>query len=108
SLVTPDRNGHLADVALGYNTMGGYLSKRQLFGATVVRFANRIATGQLTLGGKHYQLTINDGPNSLHGGTEGFDTRLWQVTAVKQGPTASVTLSLVSPDGDQGYPGRLT
>jgi aldose 1-epimerase len=108
SLVTPDRNGNLADVALGYNTLDGYLSKRQFFGATVGRFANRIAKGQFTLGGVHHQLTLNDGPNSLHGGTEGLDTRLWKVTSVAQGPTASVTLSDVSPDGDQGYPGRLT
>jgi aldose 1-epimerase len=108
SIVTPDRNGHFADVALGYKSMKGYLSKRQFFGATVGRFANRIDKGQFTLDGKHYQLTINDGPNSLHGGTKGFDTRLWKVVSVKQGPTASVTLRHVSPDGDQGYPGRLT
>ncbi|MEO8778113.1 MAG: aldose epimerase family protein [Rhodanobacter sp.] len=107
SLLTPDRNGHAADVALGYATMAGYLSKRQFFGATVGRFANRIAKGQFTLDGTHYQLTINDGPNSLHGGTEGLDTRLWKVVSVEQGPTASVTFSHVSPDGDQGYPGRL-
>ncbi|QEE26371.1 galactose mutarotase [Rhodanobacter glycinis] len=107
SLVTPDRNGHEADVALGYHTMEGYLSTRQFFGATVGRFANRIAKGQFTLDGTHYQLTINDGPNSLHGGIKGFDTQLWKVISVKQGPTASVTLSYVSPDGDQGYPGRL-
>lgn len=108
SIVTPDRNGHLADVALGYGSMQGYLSKRNFFGASVGRFANRIAKGQFTLDGKHYQLTINDGPNSLHGGTHGFDTRLWKIVSVKQGPTASVTMRLVSPDGDQGYPGRLT
>ena len=108
SLITPDRNGKLADVALGYNTMDGYLSKRQFFGATVGRFANRIDKGQFTLDGVHHQLTLNDGPNSLHGGIGGLDTRLWKVTSVKQGPTASVTLSDVSPDGDQGYPGRLT
>ncbi len=108
SLFMPDRNGHVANVALGYNTMQGYLFKRQFFGATVGRFANRIAKGQFTLDGTHYQLTINDGPNSLHGGIGGFDTQLWQIVSVKQGPTASVTLSHVSPDGDQGYPGRMT
>lgn len=108
SIVTPDRLGHEADVALGYNSMKGYLSKRQFFGATVGRFANRIAKGRFTLDGKHYQLTINDGPNSLHGGTHGFDTRLWKIVSVKQGPTASVTMRHVSPDGDQGYPGRMT
>ena len=107
SLLTPDRDGHVADVALGYSTMDGYLSKRQFFGATVGRFANRIAKGRFTLDGVRHQLTLNDGPNSLHGGSGGLDTRLWNVAAVTQGPTASVTFSDVSPDGDQGYPGRL-
>jgi aldose 1-epimerase len=108
SLVTPDRNGKRADIILGYKTMQGYLAKRQYFGATVGRYANRIAKGRFTLDGKTYQLTINDSPNSLHGGKRGFDTRLWKVIDVKQGPSASVTMRYVSPNGDQGYPGRLT
>lgn len=108
SIVTPDRNGHLADIALGYSSMKGYLAKRNFFGATIGRYANRIADGTFTLDNKTYHLTINDYPNSLHGGVRGFDTRLWKITSVKQGSTASVTFRLVSPDGDQGYPGRLT
>lgn len=108
SIVTPDREGHLTDIVLGHDSMKGYLAQRQFFGATVGRFANRIAKGRFTLDGKHYQLTINDGPNSLHGGTQGFDTRLWKIVSVKQGTTASVTMRYVSPDGAQGYPGKMT
>ncbi|WP_329742014.1 aldose epimerase family protein [Dyella sp. A6] len=108
SIVTPDRNGHPADIALGYGSLEGYLGKRQFFGATVGRFANRIAKGRFTLDGKTYQLPTNDGPNSLHGGTKGFDMQLWKILSIKQGKAASVSMRYVSPDGDQGYPGTLT
>ncbi|MFK2878365.1 aldose epimerase family protein [Rhodanobacter hydrolyticus] len=108
SLMLPDRHGKLADVVLAYPDLHDYLAKPQYFGATVGRFANRIAKGRFTLDGKSYQLTINDGPNSLHGGTKGFDKVVWQVVKVVKSPEPSVTLQYVSPDGDQGYPGRLT
>ena len=108
SVVLPGRDGTKADVALGYADMTGYLAKPSYFGATVGRFANRIAKGKFTLDGKTYQTPVNDGPNSLHGGTVGFDKVLWDVVAVKSGPTASVTLRHVSRDGEQGYPGTLT
>lgn len=108
SVVMPDRNGKRADIALGYDNMRDYLSKPQYFGTTVGRFANRLAGGRFTLGGQQYQTPINNGKNALHGGTTGFDKVLWGVTSVKNGPTASVTLRYVSPDGDQGYPGTLT
>lgn len=108
SLVMPDRLGQRADVLLGYPDIGGYVAKPQYFGATVGRFANRIAGGRFTLGGKTYRLPVNDGPNSLHGGTKGFDKVLWQVVGTSEGPAASVTLRYVSPDGDEGYPGTLT
>ena len=78
-LSRPIAIGKRADIVLGYNNMKGYLAQRQYFGATVGRFANRIAKGRFMLDGKPYQLTINDGPNSLHGGIKGFDTRLWKV-----------------------------
>ncbi len=109
-ILTPDRNGHFADVALGYRTLRGYLSKADpYFGASVGRFANRIAKGRFTLNGHTYQLPINDGPNSLHGGTKGFDRRLWTVLAVHSGPSlGSVTMRYVSPNGQEGYPGTLT
>lgn len=108
SLVLPDRHGKMADVVLAYPEAATYLSQPQYFGATVGRFANRIAKGQFTLDGKHYQVPTNDGPNSLHGGTKGFDKVLWTITKVSKGPSPSVTMRYVSPDGDQGYPGKLT
>lgn len=109
SIITPDRHGHLADIALGYANLAGYLSKGDpYFGASIGRFANRIAKGRFKLDGHTYQLTINDGPNSLHGGIKGFDRHLWTITHIGHGKTASVTLRLISPNGSQGYPGRLT
>ena len=108
SLIMPDRDGEKADVQLGYPTLEGYLTKPEYFGATVGRFANRIAEGRFTIDGKTYQTPVNNGPNSLHGGTVGFDKVLWEIVSVEEGPTAKVTLRYVSPDGDQGYPGELT
>src|SRR3546814_4426908 len=92
----PDKDGNKADVALGYDNLQQYLDKPQYFGGTVGRFANRIAKGQFTLDGKAYQVPVNDGPNSLHGGKQGFDKVLWTVTKVSSGPTAAVTLRYVS------------
>lgn len=108
SVVLPDRAGKRADVALGYATLDDYLAKPQYFGATVGRFANRIAAGRYKIDGKEYQAPVNNGANSLHGGTVGFDKVVWDIVSVKSGPTASVTLRYVSPDGDQGYPGTVT
>lgn len=108
SFILPDRNGHKADIVLGYDNLDQYLKQPQYFGATVGRFANRIAKGQFTLDGKAYQVPVNNGPNSLHGGTQGFDKVLWTVSKVSDGPTASVTLRYVSKNGDQGYPGTMT
>ncbi len=108
SLIAPDRTGKRADVVLGYDDVATYESRPNYFGVTVGRYANRIAGGAFTLDGQRYQLTQNDKTNSLHGGTQGFDKRVWQVAEVKSGATASVRLTLVSADGDQGYPGQLT
>jgi aldose 1-epimerase len=108
SLVMPDRNGKKADVALGYDNLGDYLAKGQYFGATVGRFANRLDAGRFRIDGQTFQTPVNDGKNALHGGTVGFDKVLWEVVSVKNGPTASVTLRYVSPDGDQGYPGTMS
>lgn len=108
SLSLPDRNGLSADVVLAYPDLKDYVDKPQYFGATVGRFANRIAKGRFTLDGKQYQLPLNDGPNSLHGGAKGFDKVNWTVTKVTTAPQSSVTMQYVSPDGDQGYPGTLT
>lgn len=108
SVILPDRDGNKADVALGYDNLDDYLEQPQYFGSTVGRFANRLAGGRFQLDGKTWQTPINNGANALHGGTLGFDKVLWDVTSVKSGPTASVTLRYVSPDGDQGYPGTMT
>lgn len=108
SVIVPDRNGKLADVALGYGDIAGYVAKPNFFGGTVGRVANRIAKGRFTLDGKAYQLPLSDGPNSLHGGTKGFDKVVWQVVSATSGPTAKIVLRYVSPDGDEGYPGTLT
>ena len=108
SVVMPGRSGTRADVALGHADLASYIAKPQYFGSTVGRFANRIAKGQFTLDGRAYQVPVNNGANSLHGGTAGFDKQLWQVVEVKPGPVGSVTLRHVSADGEQGYPGTLT
>jgi aldose 1-epimerase len=109
-VVTPDRSGHPGNIALGFAALDGYLDKADpYFGATVGRFANRIAKGRFTLDGHSYRLPINNGANSLHGGTMGFDRVVWEIVGVKQGPAfAAVSLRYVSRNGDQGYPGRLT
>lgn len=107
SLTAPDRNGVPADITLGYDDPADYEAKPNYFGVTVGRYANRIAGGRFVLDGRTYQLTQNDGANSLHGGTKGFDKRNWRIVSVSSGPVARVVLALTSPDGDQGYPGKL-
>lgn len=108
SVILPDRNGKKADIALGHDSFQPYLAKPQYFGGTVGRFANRLAGGRFKLDGRTFQTPINDGKQSLHGGTAGFDKVLWEVVSAKSGPVASVTMRYVSPDGDQGYPGTMT
>ena len=108
SVIVPDRSGHPADIVLGFDNLEGYVHQTAHFGASVGRYANRIANGQFTLDDHTYQLAKNDGPNALHGGPMGFEKHLWTISNVKSGPTASVTLTYVSPDGDEGYPGTMT
>jgi aldose 1-epimerase len=107
SLIGPDRRGRPADIALGYDDLTGYLEHPNYFGATVGRYANRIGGAHFTLDGKTYTLALNDKPNSLHGGFVGFDKRVWHIETVQSAPEASVTLTLTSAAGDQGYPGTL-
>ena len=107
ALVAPDRQGHKADIALGYDNLAGYVEHPNYFGATIGRYANRIAGARFTLDGKVYTLASNDKPNSLHGGTQGFDKRVWRIESVQSGASAGVTLTLTSAAGDQGYPGNL-
>lgn len=107
-LIAPDRDGKPVDVVLGYDDLSGYVDHPNYFGVTVGRYANRIAGGRFALDGKTYQLPQNDKDNSLHGGGHGFDKVAWKVVSVKSGPTARVVLTHVSPDGDSGYPGKVT
>jgi aldose 1-epimerase len=105
SIRTPDRNGKVADIVLGYNSLDDYLNdSKTYFGAIVGRYGNRIGKGQFSLDGKTYNLPINNGANTLHGGTKGFDKYVWQAKEVPGG----VEFTHVSPDGDMGYPGTLT
>jgi len=107
-LTVPGKDGP-ADVVLGYDGMEGYLKASNYFGASVGRYANRIAAGRFTLEGKTYQLALNDGPNALHGGVQGFDKHLWTIADVKaNAESASVTLTYRSPDGEEGYPGTMS
>jgi aldose 1-epimerase len=108
SILVPDRTGKLADVILGREDLAGYVALRRFLGATVGRFANRIAKGQFELDGHRFQLPTNDGANALHGGLSGFDRKNWSITAIGEKPAPFVTLSYVSPDGEEGYPGKLT
>lgn len=107
-LIAPDRDGKPVDVVLGYDDLSGYVDHPNYFGVTVGRYANRIAGGRFALDGKTYQLPQNDKDNSLHGGGHGFDKVAWKVVSVKSGPTAKAVLTHVSPDGDSGYPGKVT
>ena len=108
SLHAPDREGVPSDITLGYDDAQSYQTRPNYFGVTVGRYANRIASGRFTLDGKPVQLTLNDGANSLHGGTDGFDKRNWRIVSVTSGPVARAVLEIDSPDGDQGYPGALS
>ncbi|HEY4078488.1 MAG TPA: aldose epimerase family protein [Rhizomicrobium sp.] len=107
SLIVPDKAGHKDDVVLGYDTAQEYLARPNYFGASIGRYANRIAKGKFSLDGKAYTLETNDGPNSLHGGSKGFDKRMWKIDSVSNGPEAKVVLSYVSADGEAGFPGEL-
>jgi aldose 1-epimerase len=104
SVKTEDRNGVFADVVLGYDSLQGYLTDQCFLGAIVGRYGNRIAQGAFEIDGQKYQLPLNNGANSLHGGPEGFDKKIW---AAKTGPNC-IAFTLVSPNGDMGYPGALT
>jgi len=103
---TPDRSGRLGDIVLGFDRLDGYLECHDYPGSTIGRVANRIAGGQFTLGGKAYQLTRNNGTNHLHGGRQGLDKVVWRSEALP-GPVTGVRFSHSSPDGHEGYPGRL-
>jgi aldose 1-epimerase len=108
TIEVPDRSGRLGNVALGFATLDEYVTGNgPFFGAIIGRYGNRIAGGTFTLDGETFQLPRNDGPNSLHGGTNGFDKRVWTPTPGRAGDEVSLRLDRVSPDGEEGYPGTL-
>lgn len=104
SVNVPDREGRMADVVLGYADPADYMADGPCAGKIPGRYANRIAKGRFSVGGREYQLAINNGPNALHGGPTGFQNRLWTVEKV-EGDT--VEFSYTSSDGEEGYPGQL-
>lgn len=103
TLLVPDKSGNLVDVVLGYDTIAEYEKNDGYLGATIGRVGNRIREGKFTLGGKDYTLAINNGPNHLHGGLVGFDKYIWDTEICGD----TLKLSILSPDGDEGYPGNL-
>jgi aldose 1-epimerase len=107
SIMVPDRNGKMGDVALGFDNLEGYLGDNPFFGALVGRYANRIGNAKFALDGKEYRLEANDGPNSLHGGSKGFDKQLWKAREIP-GNHPALELAYRSKDGEEGYPGNLT
>lgn len=104
---TPGRDGRLDDIVLGPPRAAGPGRGGSRFGAVIGRFANRIAGAAFTLDGHAFHLSANDGANCLHGGADGFDSARWRIVSASGGETAQVSLEHVSPDGDQGFPGRL-
>jgi aldose 1-epimerase len=107
-LHVPDRNGKLGDVVLGFDNVDDYVKKSPYFGAIVGRVANRIKNATFALDGKTYKLNANNKPNHLHGGVRGWDKVIWTAQPKETGVGPSLTLTYVSPDGDEGYPGKVT
>ena len=110
SLEVPGSRGRPVNVVLGFSSLEGYLAGNNpgpYFGALIGRYGNRIAAGRFELDGTVHQLPLNNGVNSLHGGTDSFDKRVWSAEALPGNRTVGLRLSLLSPDGDQGYPGNL-
>jgi aldose 1-epimerase len=107
SLEIPDRHGRRANVSLGYDNIESYVVGTTFFGALIGRYGNRIAKGRFTLDGTTYQLSVNNGENSLHGGAKGFNTRVWDVEPFRDSTSVGLHLHYTSIDGEMGYPGTL-
>jgi aldose 1-epimerase len=103
----PDRKGDPGDLVLGFDSLEGYLGPHPFFGAMIGRFCNRIGKARFELDGKLYRLSANEGANQLHGGPKGFDKRVWTVSTALAPDKASMVLAYESPDGEEGFPGRL-
>ncbi|GGS44129.1 aldose epimerase family protein [Streptomyces cinerochromogenes] len=107
TLEIPDRHGRHANVVAGFDNLADYAAKSPYFGALIGRYGNRIGKGRFTLDGTSYQLSVNDGDNSLHGGAKGFDKRVWDVEPFTRGTDVGLHLHYTSVDGEMGYPGTL-
>nr|WP_105971401.1 aldose epimerase family protein [Streptomyces geranii] len=108
SLEIPDREGRYANVSLGFDDLDDYVAASPYFGALIGRYGNRIGAGRFTLDGTDHQLSVNDGENSLHGGSAGFDKAVWEVEPFERGTDVGLVLRLTSADGEMGFPGTLT
>jgi aldose 1-epimerase len=106
-LDVPDRSGKSDDVVLGFDNIKQYVEKHPYFGATVGRYANRIAGGRFAIDGSQYTLAVNNGTATLHGGLSGFDKKIWQAKAVETPIGPSVKFTYLSKDGEEGFPGNL-
>lgn len=107
SWTAPDKNGNYQDIVLGYDSLAQYEKSTPYFGALIGRFGNRIAKAKFTLDGTEYTLAANDGPNHLHGGVKGFDKVVWNASEKTTDSTASLVLTYLSKDMEEGYPGNL-
>ena len=107
SLFVPDKEGVLADIVLGYETLKEYVEDRSYFGATVGRIGNRVADGKFVLDGVKYELARNDGENHLHGGIKGFNKRIWVPEIIDRRGIPTLKMTYLSKDGEEGYPGNL-
>jgi aldose 1-epimerase len=112
SLMVPDKDGKMGDVVLGFDNVDGYAGPafrkaNPYIGALIGRYGNRIAKGKFTIDGKTFQVGVNNGPNSLHGGKVGFDQKIWEATPSTSNEGQTLTLKYLSKDGEEGYPGNL-
>jgi aldose 1-epimerase len=107
NLCVPNKNGGFTDVMLGYDNLEGYITGKSSHGSVIGRYANRIAGGKITIGGKTYNLSKNNGDNCLHGGLVGYDKRVWSVHGIADGDSPSVSFAYVSPDGEENFPAEL-
>lgn len=106
--IVPDKTGRMGDVVLGHDSFAGYVESNLYFGAVIGRYSNRIAGGTFTLDQETYFLTVNNGPNSAHGGLKGFDKVVWEAIRAEVGPDGPrLELHYLSPDGEEGFPGNL-
>jgi len=107
SMETPDRDGKLANITLGHDSLKGYQLKHPHYGATIGRYGNRIAKGKFSIGDQEYTLAINNGENHLHGGIKAFDRLTWKSEPVEEPGKVGVKFTYRSVDGEEGYPGNL-